>query len=98
MKAAQPCKVFFTARVVLSMTLRCLCGRRLWNFVGDGRLTKFGVRFLRQVWPGDTLTGTAEITAIREENGVPLADLTVTTVNQNDAPVVTGTATARLDA
>ena len=32
-----------------------LTGKMLTNYVGDGRLTKFGVRFTNQVWPGDTL-------------------------------------------
>ena len=30
-----------------------LTGKMLTNYVGDGRLTKFGVRFTNQVWPGD---------------------------------------------
>lgn len=66
------------------------------DYVGDGTLTEYGVRFVRQVWPGDTLTATAEVTAIREEDGVDLVDLTVTTTNQDGVPVITGTATARL--
>jgi acyl dehydratase len=68
----------------------------LTDYVGDGMLTEYGVRFVRQVWPGDTLTATAEVTAIREEDGVDLVDLTVTTTNQDGVPVITGTATARL--
>lgn len=68
----------------------------LTDYVGDGTLTEYGVRFVRQVWPGDTLTATAEVTAIREEDGVDLVDLTVTTTNQDGVPVITGTATARL--
>ena len=44
-----------------------LTGKMLTNWVGDGRLTKFGVRFSRQVWPGDTLTARATVEAIREE-------------------------------
>src|SRR5207342_3066716 len=32
-----------------------MTGRMLTNYVGDGRLTKYGVRFVAQVWPGDTL-------------------------------------------
>ena len=31
-----------------------LTGKMLTNYVGDGRLKKFGVRFTNQVWPGDT--------------------------------------------
>jgi acyl dehydratase len=68
----------------------------LTDYVGDGMLTEYGVRFVRQVWPGDTLTATAEVAAIREEDGVDLVDLTVTTTNQDGVPVITGTATARL--
>ncbi len=74
-----------------------ITGRLLTDWVGDGRLTKYGVRFVNQVWPGDTLTGTAEITDIRTEDGQQLADFNVITVNQDDTPVITGTATARLD-
>ena len=35
--------------------------------------------------------------AVREDNGEHFADLTVTTVNQDDTPVVTGSATAKLE-
>lgn len=73
-------------------------GRILTDWVGDGRLTKYGVRFVNQVWPGDTLTATATVSAIREESGVHIADFTVVTVNQDGKEVVTGTASARIDA
>ena len=75
-----------------------MTGRVLTDWVGDGRLTKYGVRFVKQVWPGDALTATATVDAIREEGGEWFADLSVLTVNQNGEPVVTGSATARLDA
>ena len=69
-------------------------GKLLTDWVGNGRLTKYGVRFVNQVWPGDTLTATATVAAIREDVGQLYADLTVTTVNQDGKTVVTGTATA----
>jgi len=72
-------------------------GRVLTDWFGADRLTKYGVRFVNQVWPGDTLTATATVDAIREEDGQHLVDLTVTTTNQDGKPVVTGTATARVD-
>ena len=72
-------------------------GRVLTDWFGADGLTKYGVRFVNQVWPGDTLTATATIDAIRDEDGAAFADLTVTTTNQDGQPVVTGTATARLD-
>jgi acyl dehydratase len=71
-------------------------GRMLTNWVGDGRLTKYGVRFVSQVWPGDTLTARGTVTAIREENGDTLADIQVVTVNQDGKEVVSGYACARL--
>ena len=74
-----------------------MTGRMLTNYVGDGRLTKYGVRFVRQVFPGDSLVATATVAAIRDESGTKLVDLDITTVNQNGEPVVTGSATARLD-
>ncbi len=75
-----------------------LTGKMLTNFVGDGTLKKFGVRFTNQVWPGDTLTATATVAAIREEGGEHLVDLTISTTNQDGKEVVSGTATARIEA
>ena len=74
-----------------------LTGKMLTNYVGDGRLTKFGVRFTNQVWPGDTLDAKATVAAIREEGGHKLVDLTLSTTNQEGKEVVSGTATARID-
>ena len=75
-----------------------MTGRMLTNYVGDGRLTNFGVRFTSQVWPGDTLDGTATVDSVRSEAGKHFVDLTVTTVNQNGVEVIKGSATARIDA
>ncbi|MDA3038879.1 MAG: MaoC/PaaZ C-terminal domain-containing protein [Actinomycetota bacterium] len=84
--------VFAHGMLTMGMT-----GKLLTNYVGDGRLTKYGVRFVNQVWPGDTLTGTVEVAEIRDEDGQKLVDLTVTTVNQDGATVLSGNATARID-
>jgi acyl dehydratase len=72
-------------------------GRVLTDWFGADRLTRYGVRFVNQVWPGDTLTATATVEAVREEGGQHFADLTVLTKNQDGQTVVSGTATARLD-
>ena len=85
--------VFAHGMLTMGMT-----GRLLTNYVGDGRLTKYGVRFTRQVWPGDTLDATATVEAIREEDGGHLVDLSVVTENQDGDVVLSGTATARIDA
>ncbi len=85
--------VFAHGMLTMGMT-----GKLLTNYVGDGRLTKYGVRFTSQVWPGDTLDSTATVEAVREENGEQLVDLSVQTVNQEGRVVLSGTATARIDA
>ena len=72
-------------------------GRMLTNWVGDGRLTKYGVRFVSQVWPGDTLTARATVKAIRDEGGQKIVDLDVVTLNQDGKEVVSGYASARVD-
>ena len=72
-------------------------GRMVTNYVGDGRLTYYGVRFVNQVWPGDTLTARAEVAEVREENGETLVDLAISTTNQDEKFVLTGNATARLN-
>jgi acyl dehydratase len=74
-----------------------LTGRMLTDLVGDGRLTKFGGRFTAQVWPGDDLTATAVVEAVRDEGGEHLVDLAVRTTNQDGAEVFSGHATARVD-
>ena len=74
-----------------------LTGKMLTNWVGDGRLKSFGVRFSSQVWPGDTLTAKATVRAIRDEGGERVVDLDVSTVNQDGREVASGTATARVD-
>jgi acyl dehydratase len=74
-----------------------LTGRALTDWVGDGRLLEFGVRFTAQVWPGDTLTATATVREVGERDGVPIARIEVVTANQDGAPVMTGAAVARLD-
>lgn len=80
--------VFAHGMLTMGMT-----GRMLTNYVGDGRLTKYGVRFTSQVWPGDTLHSTATVESV--ENGI--VNLVVETRNQNDAVVLSGYAAARVD-
>jgi acyl dehydratase len=74
-----------------------LTGTMLTNYVGDGALKKYGVRFTNQVWPGDTLKSTTTITAIRDQDGERVIDLEIVTTNQNDVAVVTGNATAKIE-
>jgi acyl dehydratase len=84
--------VFAHGMLTMGMT-----GRLLTDWMGDGRLTKYGVRFSKQVWPGDSLTATATVEAVREVDGTWFADLSVVTINQDGDMVIKGSATARLD-
>ncbi|MEK9821604.1 MAG: MaoC/PaaZ C-terminal domain-containing protein [Gammaproteobacteria bacterium] len=74
-----------------------MTGKMLTNYVGDGRLTYYGVRFTAQVFPGATLTAKATVTDIREEDGDQIADLDVSTVDEEGTEVIKGKASARLD-
>ena len=67
-----------------------LTGKMLTDWVGPVALKKYGVRFTKQVWPGDTLTAKGEVTAIKD--GV--ATIKVVTTNQNGESVVEGEAQA----
>ncbi len=84
--------VFAHGMLTMGMT-----GKMLTNYVGDGRLTKFGVRFTRQVFPGDTLDAKATVKEIGKEGGHYFVVLDVETVNQNGEIVVSGYAAARID-
>ncbi|MEE2785238.1 MAG: MaoC/PaaZ C-terminal domain-containing protein [Pseudomonadota bacterium] len=80
--------VFAHGMLTMGMT-----GRMLTNYVGDGRLTKYGVRFTNQVWPGDTLSSTATVESV--DDGI--VNLEVKTTNQDGAVVLSGYAAARVD-
>ncbi|MBL6708307.1 MAG: MaoC family dehydratase N-terminal domain-containing protein [Pseudomonadales bacterium] len=80
--------VFAHGMLTMGMT-----GRMLTNYVGDGRLTKYGVRFTSQVWPGDTLNSTATVVDVTDG----IVNLSVETTNQDGALVLSGYAAARVD-
>ena len=80
--------VFAHGMLTMGMT-----GRMLTNYVGDGRLTKYGVRFTSQVWPGDTLNSTATVVDVTEG----IVNLSVETTNQDGTLVLSGYAAARVD-
>jgi acyl dehydratase len=73
-----------------------LMARVLKDWFGPAALRRFQVRFSKQVWPGETLTCTAEVTGLRdaEESRVGLVDVECQVVNQDGEAKLTGTATA----
>ena len=84
--------VFAHGMLTMGMT-----GRAVTDWVGDGRLTAYGVRFTSQVWPGDRLVARLTVKGLRTEGDDELVDLDVVTVNGEETPVVSGYATARVD-
>lgn len=84
--------VFAHGMLTMGMT-----GKMLTDHVGDGRLTKYGVRFTSQVWPGDTLDATATVRKVFEQDGEKRVEFEVSTKNQNGVEVLKGYAEARVD-
>ena len=64
-------------------------------WVGPERLSEYSVRFSRQTWPGEELSSSVVVTAIREEAGVSLVDLEVKLTNAEGEEKLVGQATAR---
>jgi acyl dehydratase len=92
-KAAGYPSVFAHGMLTMGLT-----GRLLTDWLGDGVLREFGVRFVRQVWPGDTLTARGTVKRIRIEGAEGLVEIEVETRNQKGEPVVSGSAIAALPA
>jgi acyl dehydratase len=67
----------------------------LADWVGPERLTRYGVRFLSPVWPGDTLTTAVTVEAVRRETGGAHVDFAISTTNQDGVEVLAGHASAR---
>ena len=84
--------VFAHGMLTMGMT-----GRAVTDWVGDGRLAAYGVRFTSQVWPGDRLVARLTVKGVRTEDGTDLVDLDVVTVNGEGTAVISGYATARVD-
>ena len=84
--------VFAHGMLTMGMT-----GRVLTDAFGDGRLLSYGGRFTSQVFPGDSLTAVATVESIDETDDGPVANLTVSTTNQEGVVVFSGQATGRLD-
>jgi acyl dehydratase len=80
--------VFAHGMLTMAMT-----GRVVTDLFGPDRVTRFGARFVSQVWPGDTLTVTATVGDVTD--GV--AEVTLSTKNQNGDEVLSGYASARVD-
>jgi len=64
--------------------------RMITDWVGDGKLRRYRVRFGRQVWPGDTITCRGKITRKFSEAGENYMEAEVFAENQRAEKVITG--------
>jgi acyl dehydratase len=78
------------------MLTMALTGRLVTDWVGQDNVTRFGLRFMSPVWPGDTLTARATVDAVTD--GGTCIELVLSTVNQEGLEVASGYATVRLEA
>jgi acyl dehydratase len=80
--------VFAHGMLTMAMT-----GRVVTDLFGPDKVTRFGARFVSQVWPGDTLTVTATVGDIADG----IAEVHLSTKNQNGDEVLSGYASAKVD-
>ena len=67
-----------------------LMARVVKDWLGPEALRRIQVRFAKQVWPGETLTFTAKVTAVHDDT----VDLDLQAANADGEVKLTGTATA----
>jgi len=68
------------------------------HWFGLRAVDSYGVRFEAQVWPGDTVTAVAEITAINEDGDTATVEADIEATTQDERVVLTGTAEATIPA
>jgi acyl dehydratase len=73
-----------------------MAGRVVTDFIGDGRLRKFGFQFRQQVWPGDSLFAAVAVTGVTNE-AVSSATLAISVTNQHGQLIGSGYADATVD-
>ena len=69
-----------------------LMARVVKDWLGPEALRRIQVRFAKQVWPGETLTFTATVTAVHDDT----VDLDLQAANADGEVKLTGTATAAI--
>jgi acyl dehydratase len=86
----------FSSVVAHGMLTMGMTGRVLTEWFGAEQLIDFSVRFVAQVWPGDTLTAVARVESIGSANDWRQAELSIATRNHSGDLVLVGSAAARV--
>jgi peroxisomal enoyl-CoA hydratase 2 len=71
-----------------------LMARTLTDWFGPTALRKFQVRFSKQVWPGETLTCNATVTAVDDSGDEAVVEVECQVENEEGEVKLTGTASA----
>jgi acyl dehydratase len=71
-------------------------GTYLTDWFGARTVRKYGVQFREQAWPGDVLTYSGTVVAVREEDGERLVDVELLALRQTGNPHLRGWATVSL--
>ena len=70
-----------------------ILGAYATDWLGAKNVRRFGFQFREQVWPGDTLTCTGEVTKRYEEDGERKVDLELLCARQDGGTAIKGWAT-----
>lgn len=70
--------------------------RMITDWVGDGRLRKYKIRFATRIWPGDTVTCKGKVTKKYSLEGKNYIEAEVSAENQLGEKAVTGSILAEL--
>jgi acyl dehydratase len=70
-----------------------ILGTYVTDWLGPTNVRRFGFQFREQVWPGDTLTCTGEVTKRYEEDGDRKVDLELLCTRQDGGTAIKGWAT-----
>jgi acyl dehydratase len=73
-----------------------LMGKMLTDWVGDGNLRHFRVRFVNRLWPTDTVAYKAVVTDKQEENGEYIISADLYAENQHGTRTIEGSMRAAL--
>ena len=68
----------------------------LTDWAGDGRVTRYKLRFASMVWPKDTLAFKGHVVRTYKQGGENLVDCKLSVVNQKGENVIDGEATVFL--
>lgn len=73
-----------------------IASHQVSDWFGLANVTAFGVRFQSQVWPGDTVRATGEVTAVTPVGEQTAVDADLVVETDDGEVVLTGSATAEL--